>query len=106
MKLEKPCILSNIGVNTGGYSQVKIRGRLVLKHRIVLEETLGRPIKDGYFACHHCDIRNCIEPTHLFEGTASENTLDAFRKGRRKYNGNWNHHGNFRKVKANASQVR
>ncbi len=32
--------------------------------------------------CHHCDNPPCCNPRHLFRGTASDNALDAVRKGR------------------------
>ena len=34
---------------------------------------------------HHCDNPPCLNPHHLFLGTASDNGLDASRKGRRKF---------------------
>jgi hypothetical protein len=31
-------------------------------HRLVRSQKLGRPVKPGYFACHSCDDRGCINP--------------------------------------------
>lgn len=32
--------------------------------------------------CHHCDIRWCVRPEHLFAGTRADNNRDMFKKGR------------------------
>jgi hypothetical protein len=50
-------------------------------HRVVWELIHG-PIKDGMQILHTCDIRPCIEDTHLFEGTVQDNQRDKMKKGR------------------------
>lgn len=37
---------------------------------------------DDIFVCHRCDNPACYRPSHLFEGTATDNNHDAKRKGR------------------------
>jgi len=36
----------------------------------------------GMLVCHHCDNKRCINPDHLFVGTAKDNTVDMIKKGR------------------------
>lgn len=53
----------------------------------------GQTIQKGKFACHSCDVPECVHPWHLFEGTNRENQLDKVRKGRQAFG---THHGRTR----------
>ena len=41
------------------------------------------PIPEGLHVCHHCDTQACVNPHHLFVGTAKQNHEDSCAKGRR-----------------------
>jgi hypothetical protein len=58
----------------------KDRG-LVYAHRVAWELEYGA-IPEGVMICHHCDVPDCVRPSHLFLGDASANQKDAARKGR------------------------
>ena len=67
-----------------GYAQIGIGSRhegKVRVHRAMFEIFKG-PIPDELYVLHTCDNRCCVNPDHLFLGTAKDNTQDMLRKGR------------------------
>lgn len=50
-------------------------------HRLTWADRNG-PIPDGMMVCHLCDTPSCVNPDHLFLGSALENSNDKVSKGR------------------------
>lgn len=70
-----------IGVKARGYGRISVGGRPTGAHRVAWELAHGK-IPSGLFACHKCDVRDCVNPDHLFLGTAKDNSQDCLAKGR------------------------
>lgn len=64
-----------------GYGWVYFRGKNRGAHRASWMIHYGE-IPDKMFVCHKCDVTHCINPEHLFLGTAKDNVHDMIKKGR------------------------
>ena len=78
------CWIWQRGRNTGGYGTLFWGDKRWYAHRLAYTLANG-PIPKGLHVCHKCDNPPCINPGHLFVGTARDNALDMVRKGRHRY---------------------
>jgi len=70
----------------GCYGQVGYRTYGTEKaHRLSYVAYKGADDMDNMFVCHTCDVAACVNPFHLFLGSAMDNHLDMVKKGRGNY---------------------
>lgn len=65
-----------------GYGRIKVKGITRLAHRFSWALHYGLPPSD-MMVCHTCDNPSCVNPSHLFIGTAKDNAKDMIDKGRK-----------------------
>lgn len=80
------CLIWTGPVDKDGYGKVPVGSKgHVRVHRAAWIEENGLPPEDKPFILHRCDVRNCIEVSHLYPGTQADNMRD--RKARTGYAG-------------------
>lgn len=76
------CWLWTTGKDKDGYGKTCINRKDLRAHRVSYEITYGK-IPKGMGVLHKCDNPSCVNPKHLFIGTAKDNAVDMMKKGRR-----------------------
>ena len=68
-------------INKFGYGQFRIGKQVIGAHRVSYLLEYGEFDKT-LDVCHSCDNPRCVNPKHLWLGTASDNVWDMAKKGR------------------------
>jgi hypothetical protein len=68
--------------NDAGYGVVWTDDKILVGAHRFSYELHNEPITGGLFVLHRCDNPPCVNPEHLFLGTAADNVHDMIRKGR------------------------
>ena len=72
-------------VHDSGYGRISLKGRMRFVHRVAYAAWVA-PIPNGQRILHRCDQPTCINPEHLYAGSAGDNFTDMVRRGRAKLN--------------------
>jgi hypothetical protein len=81
---QEDCWIWRGHLNSQGYGQFhcRVAGRSgYLAHRLMYRLVHGE-VPDGLYVLHRCDVRLCVNPDHLFVGSAADNLRDMVAKGR------------------------
>ena len=70
--LSPPCLAWRWKLRGGGYGVLNGGGA----HAAVFEQTRGRTVREERQINHLCNRLFCIQPAHLYEGTAKQNSED------------------------------
>ena len=66
-----------------GYGNIRYKDQVWIAHRLSYQIFRGDIPKDG-LVLHKCDVPSCINPHHLFLGSAEDNMQDMVKKGRKR----------------------
>lgn len=84
MILNVPCKIWDGPKDKDGYGTCWYEGKKTRTHRVAYVKHNGLTLDDisGLVIRHKCDVRACIEGSHLETGTHSENVADRVARGR------------------------
>ncbi|GAA4891093.1 HNH endonuclease signature motif containing protein [Streptomyces coeruleoprunus] len=98
------CIVWTRYTRPAGYGQMGVGSTVLDVHRVSYALEHG-DIPVGMSVLHHCDVRRCFHPGHLYAGTHADNMRDMWERGR----GNRNRglsNGNTRLPPAQVAEIR
>ena len=90
--------------NVCGYGVLGVNGKSILAHRFSYQKYRSS-IPNNKNVLHHCDVRCCVNPAHLFIGTQLTNVRDMECKGRSRHP-NGEAHGRAKLTAIQASEIR
>lgn len=80
------CWLWTGGLSAKGYGRFRMGGKgaqQVGPHVFSYMLNVGK-VPQGMYVLHHCDVPCCVNPSHIYVGTAADNARDAVARKRMK----------------------
>ena len=77
---EAGCWLWIGSTNNRGYGKIYLDGKLQLAHRAAYNLFKG-DIAAEMVICHICDVKCCVNPYHLYQGSQRDNVRDSKARG-------------------------
>jgi len=72
------CWESNYSKSSNGYGQIWVNNKPWNIHRLsFFVNNNCIPLLEKHHICHKCDNKGCFNPNHLYQGTASDNAIEA-----------------------------
>jgi len=75
-KNKNDCWIWNGSMSCNGYGKIDYKGKTISSHRASYVAFKGE-IGKGLYVCHSCDVKHCVNPSHLWLGTCKDNIQDA-----------------------------
>ncbi|TAM15935.1 MAG: hypothetical protein EPN65_16610 [Pandoraea sp.] len=76
---EAGCWIWRGALNRTGYGQFSFLGKHMTAHRASFLAH-GGELANGEWVLHRCDVRCCVNPAHLYAGTAVDNRRDTLQR--------------------------
>ena len=83
VKKTDTCWLWQGSIVGNGYGNIYVNNKKNDRTHRVAWKIFHGEIPKGMHVLHHCDVRHCVNPDHLFLGNHRINFLDMRSKGRR-----------------------
>ena len=74
------CWLWQKSMFANGYGKIHINLKAKGAHVVSFETFNNKKIQKGLLCLHRCDVRQCINPEHLYEGTYKDNRIDCLER--------------------------